>query len=71
MVSVGKKRRWRRATGELRDKLNLSQEELARKLSVSAKSVFNWESGNASPSKKAQRALRHLARAAGLPDNWP
>ena len=45
----------------LREALNLSQEELARTLDVSVRSVARWECGDRAPDKRATKALRRLA----------
>jgi putative transcriptional regulator len=42
---------------ELRKQLNLSQEELARKLDISFSTISRWENGKSSPSKLAKKQL--------------
>ena len=44
----------------LRLKLNISQEELARLLGVSFSSVNRWETGKYEPTKLAKVKLEHL-----------
>jgi transcriptional regulator with XRE-family HTH domain len=53
-------RAWRLRSG-------LTQEELARALSVTFASVSRWENGHVVPSKLAWRALRDLAAQVGTP----
>jgi len=53
-------RAWRLRSG-------LTQEELARALSVTFASVSRWENGHVVPSKLAWRALRDLAEQVGSP----
>lgn len=45
---------------EIRKRLNLSQEEFAKKLGVSFTSVNRWENSQAKPSKLAQRQIMNL-----------
>lgn len=45
---------------EIRKKLNLSQEEFAKKLGVSFASVNRWENGQTKPSKLARRQIMSL-----------
>ena len=53
-------RTWRR-------RLGLTQEGLARALSVTFSTVSRWENGHVLPSKLAWRALRDLAVERGCP----
>ena len=48
---------------EVRMKLNLSQEMLARKLDVSFATVNRWESGRCHPNYGAQKALAEFCKA--------
>jgi transcriptional regulator with XRE-family HTH domain len=48
-------------------RLGLTQEGLARALSVTFSTVSRWENGHVLPSKLAWRALRELAEARGCP----
>lgn len=45
---------------EIRKKLNLSQEEFAKKLGVSFTSVNRWENGQTKPSKLAKKQIVNL-----------
>lgn len=45
----------------LRERLDMTQEELARALDVTVSTVCRWENGHARPSKLAGRALDALA----------
>ena len=45
---------------EIRKRLNLSQEEFAKKLGVSFTSVNRWENGQTKPSKLARRQILNL-----------
>src|SRR5512145_2743154 len=53
---------WPRKIKELRDSLSLSQEQLARRLEVTKKTIAEWEQARQSPSP--ERALQ-LAKLAG------
>lgn len=46
----------------IRQKLGLSQEELAQKLGVSFTSVNRWENGQTIPSKLARRQIEALCK---------
>lgn len=46
----------------IRQKLGLSQEELAQKLGVSFTSVNRWENGQTKPSKLARRQIEALCK---------
>ena len=48
-------------------RLGLTQEGLARALSVTFSTVSRWENGHVLPSKLAWRALRELAQERGCP----
>ena len=48
-------------------RLGLTQEGLARALSVTFSTVSRWENGHVLPSKLAWRALRDFADARGCP----
>lgn len=45
---------------ELRKKLNLNQEELAEKVSVTQTSVSRWEKGKSTPDYETLKKLAHL-----------
>jgi DNA-binding transcriptional regulator YiaG len=46
---------------QLRDKLELTQEQLAHKLGVTVKTVNRWERGRAKPSPLAVKLLDQLS----------
>lgn len=46
----------------IRQKLGISQEELAHRLGVSFTSVNRWENGQTNPSKLARRQLENLCK---------
>ena len=46
----------------IREKLNLTQEQLARKLGVSWATVARWERGKGEPSPLAQKAIDDLIK---------
>lgn len=50
----------------IRNKLNLSQEQLAVKLNVSFATVNRWEAGKSKPQKAQAQAIEALAEEAGL-----
>ena len=50
---------------ELRRKLKLTQQELAKKLGVDVITVSRWEREEARPSRLAQRELARLLRSIG------
>jgi type I restriction enzyme M protein len=52
----------------IRDKLDLSQEQLAEKLGTSFTTVNRWEGGKSKPQKAAKEAIEELARNYGLLD---
>lgn len=51
---------------KLRDKLIISQEELAKLLEVSFATVNRWEKGHYEPTIKAKRKLIELCRENGI-----
>lgn len=51
---------YRKAIKELREKLLVSQNELAKMLGVSFATVNRWENGRYEPNYKAKRKLRDL-----------
>lgn len=51
---------------ELRGKLNLSQEQLAKRLSVSFATVNRWESGRVAPQRAQMEAIQKLLDEAGI-----
>lgn len=55
-----------KALKELRDKLLISQSELAKILGVSFATVNRWENGRYEPNYKAKRKLRDLFEKNGI-----
>ena len=50
----------------VRNKLNISQEQLAAKLNVSFATVNRWESGKSKPQKAQAQAIEALVEEAGV-----
>ncbi len=46
----------------IREKLGLTQEEIAQKLGVSWGTVARWEAGKSKPSKLARKAIANLLK---------
>ncbi|MBA7486751.1 hypothetical protein ES707_22312 [subsurface metagenome] len=46
----------------IREKLGLTQEEVAQKLGVSWGTVARWEAGRSKPSKLARKAIENLLK---------
>ena len=44
----------------LRERLNISQEELAHRLPVSVKTVSRWENGHSKPSRIFVRLMKEM-----------
>ena len=53
-----------------REKVLLTQTELAEKLGVSFASVNRWENGLFEPTMKVKRKLRELFKEAGIEEEW-
>lgn len=53
---------------EIRIKLNMSQEQLARELHVSFATVNRWENGKNRPNMLAKKALYDFCKEKGLED---
>ena len=51
---------------ELRDKLNLTQEQLAQKVGVTFSTINNWEKGTRNPHPFLFQRLLEMAKKAGL-----
>ena len=51
---------------EVRMKLNLSQEMLARKLDVSFATVNRWENGKSTPQKLVMQRFQNLCKENGI-----
>jgi putative transcriptional regulator len=56
---------------ELRKKLGMTQEQLARELGVTVGTVNRWENGRFRPSPLAIRGLERLAERAERPQSTP
>jgi len=48
----------------IREKMGLTQEEIAQKLGVSWGTVARWEAGKGKPSKLARKAIENLLKEA-------
>lgn len=57
---------YRKAIKELREKLLVSQNELAKMLGVSFATVNRWENGRFEPNYKAKRKLQDLFEKNGI-----
>lgn len=51
---------------ELRDKLDLTQEQFAKKVGVTFSTINNWEKGNRTPHPFLFQKLLEMAEEAGL-----
>ncbi|MBP9019630.1 MAG: helix-turn-helix transcriptional regulator [Bacteroidales bacterium] len=51
---------------ELRDKLDLTQEQLAQKVGVTFSTINNWEKGSRTPHPFLFQRLMEMAEEAGL-----
>lgn len=58
--------KWEQLVKDLRDKLLLSQEEMANKLGVSFSTVNRYENGRFEPTIKIKRKIKQLAIANGI-----
>ena len=54
----------------LRAELGMTQEEFAHAIQVTVSTVNRWENTHAQPSRLAWRAVRSLANARGLEDDF-
>ena len=50
----------------VREKLLVTQEELAKELGVTPITICRWETGKVEPSMKAKKAIRDLCERKGL-----
>lgn len=66
MIEEGKLMNWPRIIKTIRDKLFLTQTELAEKIEVSFASVNRWEQGHHEPTMKAKRKLAQICRETGI-----
>ncbi len=57
---------WPKIIKTIRDKLFLTQAELANKIEVSFASVNRWEQGHHEPTMKAKRKLAQICREVGI-----
>ena len=57
---------WPKIIKTIRDKLFLTQAELANKIEVSFASVNRWEQGHHEPTIKAKRKLAQICREVGI-----
>ncbi len=56
----------------MREKLGMTQEELAHAIGVTVSTLNRWENGHIAPSRLARNALDHLAKGKHLPAiDWP
>ena len=53
---------YRKIVKQLREKMLLSQEEMAKKLGVSFATINRWENGHHEPTFKERRKLRDLCK---------
>lgn len=51
---------------EIRSRMNMSQEQLAKELNVSFATINRWENGKNSPNMLAKKALHDFCREKGL-----
>lgn len=55
---------------EIRNKLNMSQEQLAKEIHVSFATVNRWENSKNSPNMLAKKALYDYCKEKGLSEEW-
>jgi putative transcriptional regulator len=60
---------YQKALKALREKLLLSQTDMAKLLGVSYVSVNRWENGKHEPSYKAKRKIRDLCNSKGISES--
>lgn len=61
---------YRKIVKQLREKMLLSQEEMAKKLGVSFATVNRWENGHHEPTFKERRKLRDLCKKYHVDFEW-
>lgn len=57
---------WAKITKDVRERLSLTQTELAKKLGVCYASVNRWEQGHHEPTMKERRKLAEICRELGM-----
>jgi len=57
--------KWKDRILNLRNEINYTQEEFARKLDVSVFTINRWERGRNDPSRKYQRKIERLENEVG------
>lgn len=57
---------WPKIIKTIRDRLFITQAELAEKIDVSFASVNRWEQGHHEPTMKAKRKLAEICRGLGI-----
>ncbi len=57
---------WPKIIKTIRDRLFITQAELAEKIDVSFASVNRWEQGHHEPTMKAKRKLAEICRELGI-----
>lgn len=57
---------WPKIIKTIRDRLFITQSELAEKIDVSFASVNRWEQGHHEPTMKAKRKLAEICRELGI-----
>lgn len=57
---------WPKIIKTIRDRLFITQTELAEKIDVSFASVNRWEQGHHEPTMKAKRKLAEICRELGI-----
>ncbi|MDY6938729.1 MAG: helix-turn-helix transcriptional regulator [Cyanobacteriota bacterium] len=65
MLSIIQPSKTAELIGELRQTLNLTQEQLADRLSVTFATVNRWENGHTTPSRLAMKQIHTLAKSMG------
>ena len=58
--------KWAQLLKDLREKLFISQQEMAEMLHVSFSSINRWENNHHEPTLKAKRAIKELSIKEGL-----
>jgi DNA-binding transcriptional regulator YiaG len=66
LLEVGKMKMFKGNIKEIREKLEWSQEDLAREIGVSLSTVHRWEKYGVKPSRLARRELNRVLERVGL-----